>query len=88
MGVNPGNNINDPNDDRPLRLPDLQSVNAQVAFNFLPLIGQNLEAYVDVLNVLGLRTITEVAEDDGTDFGVARARQEPLRIRLGFRYKY
>jgi hypothetical protein len=88
VGVNPGNNINDPNDDRQLRLPDLQSVNAQVAFNFLPLINQNIEAYVDVLNVLGLRTITEVAENDGQDFGVVRGRQEPLRIRLGFRYKY
>jgi Carboxypeptidase regulatory-like domain len=88
VGVNPGNNINDPNDDRELRLPDLQSVNAQLSFNLLPLISQNIEAYVDVLNVLGLRTVTEVAENDNTDFGVVRGRQEPLRVRLGFRYKY
>ena len=67
---------------------DLQTVNAQVAFNFLPLINQNLEAYVDILNVLGVRTVTDVAENDGTDFGVVRGRQEPLRVRFGFRNKY
>jgi hypothetical protein len=36
-------------------------VNAQLAFNFLPLINQNREEYVDALNVLSLRTVTSVA---------------------------
>jgi hypothetical protein len=88
VGANPGNNINDPNDDRELRLPDVQSVNAQVAVNFLPLIGQNLETFVDVLNVLGLRTTTSVEEDDGPLFGIGRGRMSPLRIRFGLRYRY
>ena len=88
MGINPGTNINDPYDDRELRLPDLSTLNLQLAFNFLPLINKNLEAYVDVLNVLSQRTTTTVAENDGQDFGVQRGRQEPFRFRLGFRYKY
>ena len=43
---------------------------------------------MDVLNVLALRTTTEVAEEDGRDFGIQRARLEPLRVRLGFNCKY
>jgi hypothetical protein len=88
VGINPGTNINDPSDDRALRLPDLQTLNVQFAFNLLPVLDHNLEAYVDVLNVLGMRTVTEVAENDGQDFGVQRGRLEPFRVRLGFRYKY
>ena len=88
VGANPGTNINDPTDDRELRLPDFQSLNAQVAFNFLPLIGQNLETFVDVLNVLALRTTTAVEEDDGPLWGIQRGRMPPLRIRFGLRYRY
>jgi hypothetical protein len=88
VGVNPGNDVNDPTDDRELRLPDFQSLNAQVALNFLPLIRQNLEAFVDVLNVLALRTTTTVEEDDGPQWGIQRGRMPPLRIRVGLRYRY
>jgi hypothetical protein len=88
VGVNPGTNLNDPGDDRELRLPDQQSLNAQMAFNFMPLINHDLEAFVDVLNVLGLRTTTTVAENDGQDFGISRGREPPFRFRLGLRYKY
>jgi hypothetical protein len=88
VGVNPGNNINDPNDDRELRLPDLQDFNAQVRLNLKPLIGQALDFYVDILNVLALRTTTGYGEEDGRDFGVVRNRQGPFRIRLGLNYRY
>ena len=88
VGVNPGTNLNDPADDRQLRLPDLQTLNAQLAFNFLPLVGHDVEAFVDILNVLGLRTVKEVGENDGQDFGVQRGREGPFRFRLGLRYKY
>jgi hypothetical protein len=88
VGVNPGNNLNDPSDDRALRMPDLQSFNAQLAFNFMPLIGKDVEAFIDILNVFGLRTTNAVAENDGQDFGVQRGREGPLRFRLGARYKY
>jgi hypothetical protein len=88
VGINPGTNINDPYDDRDLRLPDLSTLNLQLAFNLLPVINKSIEAYIDILNVLAQRTTTTVAENDGQDFGVQRNRQEPFRFRLGFRYKY
>ncbi len=88
VGVNPGTNINDPGDDRALRYPDLQDVNVQLRASLLPLIGQRLDLYVDVLNVLGLRTTTLVGQEDGRDFDVVRGRLEPFRIRLGLNYRY
>ena len=88
VGIDPGANVNDPGDDRALRLPDVQSVNVQLAFNLAPLIGARLETYVDALNVLGLRTTTSVGVNDGQDFGVPRDREAPFRIRLGVRYRY
>jgi hypothetical protein len=88
LGSNPGANVNDPTDDRPLRLPDMQTVNAQIAVNLQPVTGSRLELFVDILNLLALRTTTSVAENDGQDFGVTRDRDGPLRIRLGLRYRY
>ena len=38
-GINPGTNINDPYDDRDLRLPDQLEVNVQGRVNLLPLLG-------------------------------------------------
>ncbi len=54
----------------------------------MPLIGQQLDFYVDVLNVLALRTTTSIGQEDGRDFGVIRDRMDPFRIRLGLNYKY
>jgi hypothetical protein len=88
IGVNPGTNVNDPGDDRPLRLPDLHSLNVQLAVNLQPVTGTRLEVFVDLLNLLALRTTTAVAENDGQDFGVARDRDGPLRFRLGLRYRH
>ena len=88
VGETPGANLNDPDDDRSLQLPDLQDLNTQVRVNLARFTGHQLELYVDVLNVLGLRTTTEVAEEDGRDFGIMRARLEPFRVRLGMNYKY
>jgi hypothetical protein len=88
LGVNPGTNVNDPGDDRPLRLPDLHSFNVQARVNLMPLINQRLELYVDVLNVLALRTTTGVTEDDTTAFGLPSGRAQPFRIRLGINYRY
>jgi hypothetical protein len=88
VGVNAGNNINDPADDRDLRLPDIQDVNVQLRANMFPLIGHRLEFYVDVLNALALRTPTQLGQEDGKDFGVVRGRLDPFRVRLGLNYKY
>jgi hypothetical protein len=88
IGVNPGTNVNDPSDDRPLRTPDLQDLNVQVRFNLFPLIGQKLDFYVDVLNALALRTATSFGQQDARDFGVENAWLPPFRIRLGVNYRY
>jgi len=87
-GLNPGANLNDPGDDRELRLPDVHDMNVQARVNWLPLIGQRLETFVDVLNVLATRTTTSVAQNDGQDFGTLRTRLAPFRIRLGVMYRY
>jgi hypothetical protein len=87
-GINPGTNVNDPTDDRPLRLPDIQDLNAQIRLNWMPLIHQRLETFVDVLNILDLRTTTSYGVSDGQDFGVQRNRLDPFRIRLGVMYRY
>jgi hypothetical protein len=87
-GINPGTNVNDRADDRDLRLLDQLEVNVQTRVNLLPLIGKRIDLYVDVLNVLGLRTATTVGTNDGTDFGVERAWMDPFRLRLGLNYRY
>jgi hypothetical protein len=87
-GVNPGNNLNDPGDDRELRLPGLTDVNLQLRGNLRPFLGVGLEAYVDAINVLALRTTTNVEEQDGPAFGTERARKGPFSARFGFRYRY
>ena len=87
-GINPGTNVNDPTDDRELRLPDRQNVNAQVRINWLPLIGKRLDTYIDCLNVLALRTTTGVQAQDGPLWGAPTGRFETTRIRLGLNYRY
>jgi hypothetical protein len=87
-GINPGSNVNDPADDRMLRLPDQLELNLQARVNLLPLIGKRLDLYVDFLNVLGLRTATTLGTNDGQDFGVERAWMDPFRVRLGLNYRY
>jgi hypothetical protein len=87
-GQNAGTNLNDPGDDRPLRLPDHQELNVEVRANLLPLLGQKLEVAVDFLNVLGQRTATALGQNDGQDVGVERAWMDPFRIRLRVNYRY
>jgi hypothetical protein len=86
--VDPGTNINDPTDDRALRLPDIQRLNLRLAANMKPLINQNLEFSLDFLNVLNLRTTTAVITDNGPNFGVPRTLLNGTLLRLGVRYRY
>ncbi len=88
VGINPAGNINDPDDDRPLRLPDRQEMNAQVRFNLKPLTGINLDLNADIINLLALRTTTTVQEQDGPVWSQPSARMETTRIRVGLRYRY
>ena len=87
-GLDPGLNPNDPNDDRELRLPDLYRVNLKVVVNFKPLIGQNLETYVDFLNLLNSRTVTAVTVEEGPTFNQPRTLTTPMLLRIGARYRY
>jgi hypothetical protein len=88
IGVNPGANINDRSDDRPLRLPDVYDLSAQLRVSLLQLTGQKLDLYANVLNVLGLRTTTSVVQTDTPDFGTQVGRMAPFRVRLGVNYRY
>jgi hypothetical protein len=87
-GMDPGSNINDPGTSRTLRLPDVQSFNASIRVNWLPLIGQRLETYADVLNIMALRTVTAVSQNDGPAFGTPTDRKGPFTVRLGLNYRY
>jgi hypothetical protein len=88
VGQNAGTNVNDPNDDRPLRLPDRQELNAQIRVSMLPLIGHKLDFYVDVLNVMNSRTPTAYGQNDGTTFNTETGWQAPFRMRFGLNYRY
>ena len=92
LSIDPGGNINDPADDRPLRLPNLQLLNLQARINWRPLLGRrlgdvDLETYVDVMNLLASRTTVAVQENDARqgDWGTPVELMPPFRLRLGFR---
>ena len=87
-GQNAGANLNDPGDDRPVRLPDRQELNVEARLNLAPLLRQKLELAVDFLNILNQRTATAFGQNDGQDAGVERAWMDPFRIRLRVNYRY
>jgi hypothetical protein len=90
VGINPGGNVNDPGDDRALRLPDQQLLNLQARVSWRPLIHLDLETYLDVLNVLALRTTIAVEQNDTGlgDWGMPTEQLPPFRLRVGFRYHW
>ncbi len=93
-----GNDPNDPLDDRIQRLPDFMRLDARVAWNLEPLIGQKLTFNVDIFNLLNQNAVTSVVTDaahpqaDGkveyTRFRESTNYQAPLRVRLGVRFQY
>jgi hypothetical protein len=86
-GTNPGVDLNNPDDDRELRMPDMQDFNMQIRANLMPFLGQAVDFYVDILNVLNLRTVTKYNNEDRA-FGQITGRMDPFRIRLGINVKY
>jgi|GEM_PF-2875616 len=90
-GFNPGLQLNDPADDVAFRLPDIQAFNFQIRANLKAITKFNAQFYVDFLNLLALRTTTayntQVAENQ-TGLLAIIGRQEPLRLRVGFTFKY
>jgi hypothetical protein len=87
-GTTAGTNLNDPNDDRPLRLPDRMELNLQLRVSLLPLIGQKLDFYVDALNLMNARTPTAYGQNEGTTFNTETGWQAPFRMRFGLNYRY
>ena len=88
VGINPGANLNDPSDDRELRLPDIQQLNLQLRVFLKPLVKVDLESFMDIVNVLAVRTTTNVTNTEGPNFGLTSARMDPFRMRLGLRFRY
>jgi len=89
IGFTPGVDINDPKDDRPNRLPDLQTLNFQARVNLIPLIKVNAEFFVDILNALATRgTLAVESNTSSATFGFPTSRQPQMRARVGFRFKY
>jgi hypothetical protein len=87
-GTDPGRNINDPGDDRELRLPAVQELNLQARLGLQPLIGHKLDFYADALNILNLRTVTAYGQNNGTTFGTETGWLAPFRVRVGMDYKF
>ncbi len=91
-GTNP-NDVNDPSDDTELRMPDLVELALKLDYNLARLTGINLDAIAEVFNLLNTNTPTRVedrnlGEDAPVQFGDPIDRQDPLRVRLGVRYRY
>jgi len=89
-GQDPGDDPNDPSDDKNLRLPDLTVLDLRVGYDLAPSTGQDLELYADVFNALNLQTVTEVQNEvtEANNFGQPTNRQAPFQVQLGARYRY
>lgn len=77
-----------PDDDEPLRLPDISSLDLQARANLRQLTGQNIDVFADLFNIMSLRTPQAVIEQDGPYFGRQIAPLPPTRLRVGLRYRY
>jgi hypothetical protein len=86
-GYDTRGNLN-PDDDTPLRLPDRSSLDIQGRFNLRPLIGQPIEVFADVFNILSLRTTTSVFQTDGPFWGRPTGRTGPTSARLGLQFRF
>ncbi len=87
-GIDPGLNLNDPEDDRAIRLPDRQLFNLQVRAMLEPFLKQNVSVFFEMVNVLGLRTTLTQGTADGRDYGVPLTRTDPLRFRIGIDFRW
>ncbi|MDX2023306.1 MAG: carboxypeptidase regulatory-like domain-containing protein [Deltaproteobacteria bacterium] len=86
-GYDSRGNLN-PDDDIPLRLPNLMTIDFQARASLRSLVGQNIDVFFDMLNLMGLRTPLLVSQNDNQFFGQTVLRNPPLRARLGLRYRF
>jgi hypothetical protein len=77
-----------PDDDIPLRLPDISLLNLQVRTSLQPWLGQKIDLFADVINLLSLRTTLSVVEQDTPGWGRGLGRVPPTTVRLGLRYRF
>jgi hypothetical protein len=87
-GMDPGADLNSPDDDLQIRMPDQQDLNVQIRLKLLPFIKHDAAVFMHILNVLAVRAPTSIGNKDSNDFGLVLERQEPFRIRVGVDYKW
>ncbi len=87
-GYNPGANINDTSDDRELRLPDVSLLGLQGRANLRKFTKLNLDAFINVFNVLALRTTRSVVDTDTAFWGQPTSFLAPTRAVLGLSYRF
>jgi hypothetical protein len=91
-GFNP-NNLDDPNDDTEIRLPDTFIVNTRLAWRLKELTTQDIWLIADVFNLLNTRPTTSIENRDlppgsPTVFGQALSRGAPTNVSLALRYMF
>jgi hypothetical protein len=82
-GTNPGSNLNDPSDDRSLRLPSLQQLSLQLRARGRRWLGVDADLFLDVMQVLDDRGSVD---PDSPVF--AAPASEDSWFRLGLEYRY
>jgi hypothetical protein len=86
--MDPGADLNTPDDDLSIRMPDQQDLKAQIKLKLLPFIKHDVSVNLQVLNVLALRYPLTIGVRDGNDYNTMLTRQIPFTIRLGVDYKW
>ena len=85
-GYDPGDDLNDPSDDRELRLPDYLDLDLRASWDLEPITGVKIELIAEIFNLLNASTVTAVQTGD-TGFGAATNYQRPFQASLGLRYR-
>ena len=67
---------------------ELHIADIQVRMQLLPFIGHDVSFFVQVLNVLALRTPLTFNNNDGATYGTVLTRMDPFRIRVGIDYAW
>lgn len=93
-GIDPGD-LNDPDDDRPLRTEPLIVWNFMVSYDLSTWTGiDQLSLQLQIDNLLLREAAIKVDERnlqptaDGSGFGAALVRQQPFRTHLGLQFRY
>ncbi|MFO0746426.1 MAG: TonB-dependent receptor [Myxococcota bacterium] len=88
-GTDPGDDLNDPKDDRENRLPDLLTIDVRASWSLKPLTGIDIEVIAEVFNLLNASSVTavETSSTEEGNYGQPTDRQRPFQAALGLRYR-